>query len=126
MEIQAVPVARDRQDNAGQGGRVGGDLLKHLLEGLPCGFAEEAEFPGAVSEDWAQKFWDGEDELGVTDLFEDVSVEPLGEKQDALLLARKESWFIPVFLSWNSVGSRESTSILYWSHLRKFWPWMPA
>jgi hypothetical protein len=66
----------------------GGDFLKHLLEGLPCGFAEKAEFPGVVSEDGAQKLWDGEDELGVADLFEDVSVKPLGEKQGALLLAR--------------------------------------
>lgn len=41
-----------------------------------------------VFEDRAQKLGDGENELGVTDLFEDVSVEPLGEKQDALLLAR--------------------------------------
>ncbi len=39
-------------------------------------------------ENGAQKLGDGEDELDVADLFEDVRVEPLGEKQDALLLAR--------------------------------------
>lgn len=39
-------------------------------------------------EDRAQELGDGEDILGVTDRFEDVRVEPFGEKQDALLLAR--------------------------------------
>jgi len=41
-----------------------------------------------VFEDGAQKLGDGENELSVADLFEDVSIEPLGEKHDALLLAR--------------------------------------
>mgnify|MGYP001133793342 CR=1 FL=1 len=40
-----------------------------------------------VFEDRAQKLGEDEDELGVADLFEDVRVKPLGEKQDALLLA---------------------------------------
>jgi len=95
VKVQVVSVALNGDDDARQGGRVGGDFLKHLLEGLPGGFAEQAEFPGVVSEDGAQKLWDGEDELGVAGLFEDVSVEPLGEKQDALLLARgtKEAAF---------------------------------
>jgi hypothetical protein len=42
-----------------------------------------------VSGNGAQKLGDGEDELGVTELLEDVRVEPLGKKQDALLLARR-------------------------------------
>jgi hypothetical protein len=88
MEVQAVSVALDRQDDARQGGRIGGDLLEHLLEGLPGGFAEQAEFFRVEFENGAQKLGDRENELGVADLFEDVSVEPLGEKQDALLLAR--------------------------------------
>ena len=48
-----------------------------------------------VFEDGAQKLGDGENELSAADLFEDVSIEPLGEKQDALLLARgtKEAAF---------------------------------
>jgi hypothetical protein len=46
----------------------------------------------------AQKLWDRENELGVAGLLEDVRVEPLGEKQDALLLARgaKEAAFAGV------------------------------
>ena len=32
-----------------------------------------------VFEDGAQKLGDGENELSVADLFEDVSIEPLGE-----------------------------------------------
>jgi hypothetical protein len=31
MKIQAVSVALDRQDDAGQGGRIGGNFLKHLI-----------------------------------------------------------------------------------------------
>jgi len=98
MKVKVISVALNGDDDARQGGRVGGDFLKHLLEGLPGGFAEQAEFLGVVSEDGAQKLWHGEDELGVADLFEDVSVEPLGEKQDALLLARgaKEAAFAGV------------------------------
>jgi len=68
VKVQVVSVALNGDDDARQGGRVGGDFLKHLLEGLPGGFAEQAEFPGVVSEDGAHKLWDGEDELGVADL----------------------------------------------------------
>lgn len=63
--------------------------MEHLLESLPGGLAEEAQILGVVFEDGAQEFGDGEDELGVADLFEDVRVEPLREKQEALLLARR-------------------------------------
>jgi hypothetical protein len=88
MKVNRVSVTLNGDDDARQSCRVGGGFLKHFLEGLPGGFAEQAEFPGVASEDGAQKLWDGEKILTVTDLFEDVSVEPLGEKQDALLLAR--------------------------------------
>jgi len=40
-----------------------------------------------VFEDGAQELGDGEDELGMADSLEDVGIEPLGEEQDALLLA---------------------------------------
>ena len=40
-----------------------------------------------VFENGAQELGDGEDVLGVADLLQDVRIEPLGEKQDALLLA---------------------------------------
>jgi|WetSurMetagenome_2_1015567.scaffolds.fasta_scaffold108678_4 hypothetical protein len=89
MKVKAVSVALNGDDDARQGGRVGGDFLKHLLEGLPGGFAEQAEFLGVILEDGAKKLWDGENELGVADLFEDVSVQPLGEKQDPL---HTEDW----------------------------------
>ena len=36
----------------------------------------------------AQELGDGEDVLGVTDRLQDVSIEPFGEEQDALLVAR--------------------------------------
>ena len=36
----------------------------------------------------AQELGDGEDVLGVTDRLQDVRVEPFGEEQDALLVAR--------------------------------------
>ena len=62
--------------------------MEHLLEGLPGGLAQQAEAPGVAFEDGAQELEDGEDKLGVADLLADVGVEPLGEKQDALLLAR--------------------------------------
>jgi hypothetical protein len=49
MEIQAISVVLNGDDDARQCGRVCGDFLKHLLEGLPGGFAERAEFmPGAI------------------------------------------------------------------------------
>ena len=35
MEIQAVSVALNGEDDARQGGRIGGNLLEHLLERLP-------------------------------------------------------------------------------------------
>jgi hypothetical protein len=35
MEIQAVSVALNGEADAGQGGWVSGDILKHLLERLP-------------------------------------------------------------------------------------------
>ena len=87
MKIQAVSVALDGDNDTREGGRIGGNLQEHLLDRLPGGFAEQAEVPGMVLEDGAQELGNGEDELGVTDLFEDVRVKPLGEKQDALLLA---------------------------------------
>jgi hypothetical protein len=88
MEIKAVSIILDREDDARHGGWVGGDFLEHLLERLLGQFAEQPKFFGVVFENGAQKLGDGEDELGVADLFEDVRVvEPLGEKQDALLLA---------------------------------------
>ena len=67
---------------------MSGNFLGHFLDSLPGRFAEQAKFLGVVFENEAQKLGDREDELGVTDLFEDVGIEPLGEKQDALLLAR--------------------------------------
>jgi hypothetical protein len=88
VKIQAVSVTLDRDNDAGEGGWVGGNFLKHLLESLPGRFAEQAEFLRVVFENGTQKLGDREDELGVADLFEDVSVEPLGEMQDELLLAR--------------------------------------
>jgi hypothetical protein len=62
MKVKVISVALNGNDGARQGGRVGSDFLKHLLEGLPGGFAEQAEFLRVVSEDGAQKLWDGEDE----------------------------------------------------------------
>jgi hypothetical protein len=65
-----------------------------------------------VFEDGAQKLGDGENELGVADLLENVSVEPLGEKQDALLLARgaKQAAFAGIGTSGlRSVSSPYST-----------------
>ena len=48
MKVKVISVALNGDDDARQGGRVGGDFLKHLLEGLPGGFAEQAEFLGVV------------------------------------------------------------------------------
>ena len=83
-----VAVALNGEDNARKGGWIRGNLLEHLPEGLPGRLAEQAEFLGVVFENGAQELGDGEDELGVADLLEDVGIEPLGEKQDVLLLAR--------------------------------------
>jgi len=60
---------------------------EHLPEGLQGRCAQKAGAPGVVFENGAQELGDGEDEPGVTDLFEDASVESLGEEQDAFLLA---------------------------------------
>ena len=87
VEIEAVAVTLDRDDHAGEGRGIGGHLLEHLLERLPGRLAQQAEIPGVVFENGAQQLGDGEDVLGVADLLQDVPVEPLGEKQDALLLA---------------------------------------
>jgi hypothetical protein len=86
MEIQAVAITLNRDDDAGKGGRIRGNLFEHLPERLPGRFAEHAEFLGMVFENGTQKFWDCENKLGVADLLEDVCVEPLGKKQDAFLL----------------------------------------
>jgi hypothetical protein len=88
MEIEIISVTLDGDYDAGKGGWIGSNFLEHFLESLPGRFAEQAELFGVVFENGAQEFWDCEHELGVADLFEDVSVQPLGEKQDALLLAR--------------------------------------
>jgi site-specific DNA recombinase len=87
MEIEAVAVTLDCDDDAGKGRAIGGNLLEHLPERLPGRLAEQAEFPAVVFENGAQELGDGEDVLGMADLLQDVRVEPLGEKQDALLLA---------------------------------------
>jgi hypothetical protein len=86
-EIEAVAVALNGDDDAREGCRVRGNLLEHLPEGLPGGLAEQAEVAAVEFENGAQELGNGEDELGVADLLEDVAVEPLGEKQDAFLLA---------------------------------------
>jgi hypothetical protein len=62
--------------------------LEHFPERLPGRLAEQAEIAAVVFENGAQELGDGEDVLGVADLLQDVRIEPLGEKQDALLLAR--------------------------------------
>jgi hypothetical protein len=67
---------------------VGGGFLEHLLESLPCRLAEQAEVFWVVFENGTQELGDGEDELSMADVFENVGIEPLGKKQDALLLAR--------------------------------------
>jgi hypothetical protein len=87
MEIEAVAVALNGNDGTREGCRVRGALLGHLPEGLPGRRAEKAEVPGVVFENGAQELGDGEDVLSVADLLEDVAVEPLGEKQDAFLVA---------------------------------------
>jgi len=87
MEIEAVAVALNGDDDAREGCRIRGDLLEHLPEGLPDRLAEQAEVAAVELENGAQELGNGEDELGVADLLEDVAVEPLGEKQDAFLLA---------------------------------------
>jgi hypothetical protein len=87
MEIEAVAVALNGDDDAREGCRVRGNLPKHLPEGLPGGLAEQAEVAAVELENGAQELGNGEDELGVADRLEDVAVEPLGEKQDAFLLA---------------------------------------
>jgi hypothetical protein len=46
------------------------------------------EFLSVIFENGTQQLGNREDELGRTNLFEDMGIEPLGEKQDALLLAR--------------------------------------
>ena len=40
MKVKVISVALNGDDDARQGGRVGGDFPKYLLEGLPGGFAE--------------------------------------------------------------------------------------
>jgi hypothetical protein len=87
MEIEAVAVTLDCDDDAGKGRAIGGNLMEHLPERLPGRLAEQAEFPAVVFENGAQELGDGEDVLGMADLLQDVRVEPLREKQDALLLA---------------------------------------
>jgi hypothetical protein len=68
----------------------GGDTAPSPISGpISCPVSEQAEFLRMVFENGAQKLGDGENKLSVADLFENVSVEPLGEKQDALLLARR-------------------------------------
>jgi hypothetical protein len=86
MEIQAVSITLHGSNNAWQCGMVGGGFLEHLLERLPGCFTEQAEVFGVVFENNAQKLRDCEDVLRVADLFENMSVEPLGKKQDAFLL----------------------------------------
>jgi len=87
MEIEAVAVALDGDHDPRECGWIRGNLLEHLPEGLPGRLAEQAKIPGVVFENGAQELGDGEDELGMADLLEDVGIEPLGEEQDALLLA---------------------------------------
>ena len=86
MEVQAGSVTLHRDDDTRQGGRIGGDLPEHLLDGLPGRFAEQAEVFRMVFEDWAEKLGDRKNILVVADLDENASVEPFGEQQDALLL----------------------------------------
>ena len=71
----------------GRAERSEAHLLEHLPERLPGRFAEQAKFPAVVFENGAQELGDGEDVLDMADLLQDVRVEPLREKQDALLLA---------------------------------------
>ena len=87
MVIEPAAVTLDCNDDAGEGRGMGGNLLEHLPERLPGRLAEQAEIPAVVFENGAQELGDGEDVLGVADLLRDVCIEPLGEKQDALLLA---------------------------------------
>jgi hypothetical protein len=87
MVIEPVAVTLDCDDDAGEGRGIGGNLLEHLPERLPGRLAEQAEFPAVVFEYRAQELGDGEDVLGVVDLFQNVRIKPLSEKQDALLLA---------------------------------------
>ena len=87
MEIEVVTVALNGNDDAREGCRIRGNLLEHLPEGLPGRLAEQAEVAAVEFENGAQELGNGADELGVADLLEDVPIEPLGEKQDTLLLA---------------------------------------
>ena len=82
-----VAVALNGNDDAREGGGIRGNLLEHLPERLPGRLAEQAEVLGVVFENGAQEPGDGEGELCVADLLQDVRVEPPGEKQDPLLLA---------------------------------------
>jgi hypothetical protein len=87
MEIEAVAVTLDCDDDAGDGRGIGGNLLGHLPERLPSRRTEQAEIAAVEFENGAQELGDGEGLLGMATLFQDVCIEPLGEKQDALLLA---------------------------------------
>ena len=55
VKVQAVSVALHRNNDTGQSGRIGGNLLEHLLERLPGGMAEPAEVFGMVFENGAQQ-----------------------------------------------------------------------
>jgi len=87
MEIEAVAVILDCDDAAGEGRGIGGNPLEHLPERLPGRRAEQAEIAAVEFENGAQELGDGEGLLGMAALFQDVRIEPLGEKQNALLLA---------------------------------------
>ncbi len=87
MKIEAVAVALNGDDDAGDGKGIGGNLLQHLPECLLGRLAEQAEITAVAFENGARELWEGEEVLGVPDLLQDVPIEQLSEEQDALLLA---------------------------------------
>jgi hypothetical protein len=51
LEMGAAAGTPDGEGDAERGGRIGDDLLEHLLEGLPGRSAEQAEVPGVELDD---------------------------------------------------------------------------
>ena len=73
MEIEAVAVALNGNDDAREGRSVRGNLLEHLPEGLPSRRAQKAKVLRVVFEDGAQELGNGEDIVGVADSLEDAA-----------------------------------------------------
>lgn len=53
--MEAAAVTPDGQGDAERGGRIGDDLLEHLLEGMAGRSAEQAGVPGVELDDGTQE-----------------------------------------------------------------------